>query len=118
MLTGFETIDSTTTRPFHPDPNRYKPTNVTGAPAASYELALTDNDFKFPQIWRSNIGVDQKLPGGVAGTVEYLYNKDVNGIYYINANLPAAQTSFAGPDSRPRGGPTTAFTPTSATPSC
>ena len=102
VLTGFETVDNTRNRPFHPDPNRYKPTNVTGDPASSYELALTDNGFKFPQIWRSNIAVDQKLPGGVVGTVEFLYNKDVNGIYYINANLPAAQTAFAGADNRPR----------------
>jgi hypothetical protein len=103
VLTGFDTIDSTTARPFHPDPNRYKPTAPpTGAPAASYELALTDNDFKFPQIWRSNIGIDQKLPGGIVGTVEFLYNKDVNGIYYINANLPPAQTAFVGADTRPR----------------
>ena len=103
VLTGFDTIDGTNLRPFHPDPNRYKPTAApTGAPAASYELALTDNDFKFPQIWRSNIAVDQKLPGGVIGTVEFLYNKDVNGIYYINANLPAAQTAFVGADNRPR----------------
>jgi hypothetical protein len=102
VLTGFETLDNTTARPFHPDPNRYKPSNVTGDPAATYELALTDNEFKFPQIWRSNIAVDQRLPGGMVGTVEVLYNRDVNGIYYINANLPAAQTAFAGVDTRPR----------------
>jgi hypothetical protein len=102
VLTGFQSIDNTTTRPFHPDPHHYKPTNVTGEPASSYELALTDNGFKFPQIWRSNIALDQKLPGGMVSTVEFLYNKDVNGIYYINANLPAAPTTFAGSDNRPR----------------
>ena len=32
----------------------------------------------------------------MTGTAEFLYNKDVNGIYYINANLPAAQTAFVG----------------------
>jgi hypothetical protein len=103
VLTGFETIDNTSTRPFHPDPNRYKPTAApTGAPAASYELALTDPDFKFPQIWRTNVAVDRRLPGNMTATAEFLYNKDLNGIYYINANLPAAQTAFAGPDNRPR----------------
>jgi hypothetical protein len=102
VLTGFESIDNTTARPFHPDPHHYKPSDVTGQPAASYELALTDNGFKFPQIWRSNIALDQKLPGGMVGTVEFLYNKDVNGIYYINANLPAAPATFVGPDDRPR----------------
>jgi hypothetical protein len=102
VLTGFLQADNTTAFPFNPDPNKYKPTNVTGAPAATYELALTDPAFKFPQIWRSNIAVDHRLPGGFVGGVEFLYNKDVNGINYINANLPAAQTTFAGADTRPR----------------
>lgn len=102
VLTGFERLDNTTQRPFHPDPDHYKPTNVTGAPAASYELALTDPGFKFPQLWRSNVAVDRRLPLGLIGTAEFLYNRDVNGVYYINANLPAADTSFIGPDDRPR----------------
>ena len=75
---------------------------MTGAGAASFELNVTDPDFKFPQVWRTNLAVDQRLPGGITGTVEFLYNKDVNGIYYINANLPAAQTTFTGVDDRPR----------------
>lgn len=102
VLTGFEQLDNTTLRPFHPDPNRYKPTNVTGAPASTFELALTDPDFRFPQLWRSNVAVDQRLPWGWTGTVEFLYNRDVNGIYYINANLPAPAAAFAGADARPR----------------
>jgi hypothetical protein len=102
VLTGFDQLDNTTARPFNPDPNAYKPTNVTGAPAASYELALTDPDFKFPQVWRTNVAIDQRMPWGIQGTAEFLYNRDVNGVYYINANLPAAQTSFVGADNRPR----------------
>ena len=109
VLTGFEdcrlnavTGCDTRNRPFSSNPDKYKPTNVTGAPAAAYELALTNDDFKFPQVWRSNIGVDQRLPWGMTGTGEFLYSRDVNGVYYINANLPASQTSFAGADTRPR----------------
>ena len=40
--------------------------------------------------------------GRLTSTAEYIYNKDVNGIYYLNANLPAAQTTFSGVDARPR----------------
>lgn len=102
ILTGFERLDNTRLRPFNPDPNRYKPISVTGAPAASYELAFTDPEFKFPQLWRSNLAVDQKLPFGLIGTAEFLYNRDVNGIYYINANLQKPNTAFVGADARPR----------------
>jgi outer membrane receptor protein involved in Fe transport len=88
VLTGFQQLDNVTSRPFNPDPNAYKPTNVTGAPASTFELALTDPGFKFPQLWRTNVAVDRRLPWGISGTAEFMYNRDVNGVYYINANLP------------------------------
>jgi len=103
VLTGFEDNRAPgNTRPFNPNTERYKPTSVTGAPASSFELALTDPDFKFPQVWRTSIGVDQRLPGGWVGTLEYLYSKDVNGVYYINANQTMPNATFAGADARPR----------------
>jgi len=102
ILTGFAQLDNTTTRPFNPDPNKYKPTTVTGAPASSYELALTETNFKFPQVWRTNIAIDQKLPAGIIATGEFIYNQDVNGIAYYNANLPVASSTFTGNDNRPR----------------
>jgi len=102
VLTGFERRDNTRERPFSPSPDAYKPTNVTGAPASSYELALTDPSFKFPQVWRSDLAVDRRLPRGLIGTLEGLYTRDVNGFSFINANLPAAQSRFVGADDRPR----------------
>ena len=112
VLTGFIQDENVTSRPFNPNPDFYKPSTVTGAPAASVELNVSDPDFKFPQTWRTNIGVDHKLPWGMIGTAEYIYNKDVNGVYYFNANLPAAQTTFAGADNRPRWTGTSCATPT------
>ncbi len=89
--------------PFNPNIDTYKPASVVaGTHAAIYTLNVTDPDFKFPQIWRSNVAVDRRLPGGFVSTTELLYAKDVNGMYYINANLPAAQSAFVGVDARPR----------------
>ncbi len=102
ILTGAISADTTTAYPFNPDPDHYKPATVTGAPATTFALALTDPKFKFPQLWRSNIAIDQRLPWDLTGTAEFLYSKDVNGIAYINANLPAPQRLFSGPDTRPR----------------
>jgi len=113
VLTGFiDSVTATTAYPFNPNPATYKPTNVTGAPAASYELDVTDPNFKFPQTWRTNIGVDRRLPWGLTGTAEFIFNKDVNDAYYINANLPAAESAFVGADNRPR------WVATAANPAC
>ena len=102
ILTGFAQLDNTTTRPFNPNPDAYKPTQVSGTPASSYELALTESNFKFPQVWRTNVAVDQKLPFGLIATAEFIYSSDVNGVAYYNANLPVATSQFNGPDNRYR----------------
>jgi hypothetical protein len=113
ILTGFEQRDPVaasgsnparpvTDRPFNPNPDTYKPSSVSGNPASSYELALSESSFKFPQVWRSNVAIDQLLPGGIVATGEFIYSKDVNGVAYYNANLPENQTNFSGPDNRPR----------------
>jgi len=102
VLTGFESVDNTRNRPFNPNPDAYKPATVTGAPAAQYELALTDPDFRFPQIWRSNLAVDRRIFWGLNATAEFLYSTDVNGVYYIDANLAGPTGAFVGADNRPR----------------
>lgn len=102
ILTGFAQFDNSTARPFNPNPDTYKPTEVSGTPASSYELALTESNFKFPQVWRSNIGIDQQLPGGIVATGEFIYSADVNGVAYYNANLPVHQSQFVGKDDRLR----------------
>ncbi len=103
VLTGFEQLDNTTARPFHPDPDHYKPDTVTGEPADSYGLAFTESDFKFPQVWRSNLAIDQELPfWNLVATVEVLHSRDVNGIGYYNANLSNPDAQFSGADNRPR----------------
>lgn len=102
LLTGSQNVTNTMTRPFHPDTRHYWPATVTGAPAATFALAVTEPDFKFPQLWRTNIGADLRIPLGLVLSGEVIYSRDVNGIYYVQANLPAAQTTFNGPDNRPR----------------
>jgi hypothetical protein len=101
VLTGFEQIDNTNTRPFTPTPIQYI-ADPSAAPT-SYELALTDVNFKFPQVWRTNLAVDKKLPWGMSATVEFIYSQDVNGVSYVDINREAATTTFtSGPDGRPR----------------
>ncbi len=51
------------------------------------EIDVTSADFKMPQIARLNLGFDQELPWGITGTIDAIYSKTLNDIYYTDANL-------------------------------
>ena len=108
VLYGFSQANNTTAFPFNPNPDEYKPA-ATGGAAASYELDVTDQGFRFPQTWRTNVGADRKLPWGLIGTGDFIYNHDINAPVYINANLPAAESAYTGVDNRPRWAATADF---------
>ena len=101
VLFGFVDSRNTTAFPFNPSPDKYKPA-ATGGVAASYELDVTDKSFRFPQTWRSNIGVDRRLPWGLVGSLDYIYNRDLNAPVYVQANLPAPTGTYTGVDNRNR----------------
>jgi hypothetical protein len=60
----------------------------------------TVKDFRFPQVWRSNLAVDQQLPYGIVGTLEMIYTKDINAVFIRDANLAPSQATVQG-DGRP-----------------
>ncbi|HAI77420.1 MAG TPA: hypothetical protein DCM08_14410 [Microscillaceae bacterium] len=72
-------------RPFSLDPNAYLP--VGGAAPATVLVNTTDNNFKFPQVWRTNIAIDQQLPWGIIGTLEAIYTQDLNAVFHRDLNL-------------------------------
>ncbi len=92
---------------FNPNVNANRPT--TAAANVNYNLAITDKNFKFPSNFRINIGVDQKLPLGILGTIEGSYSKDINAILYQNVALPTTGTALAGSDNRIRYSNTTVY---------
>lgn len=86
---------------FSPDINKYRD-GVDKSNNTLYNLVFTDKKFKYPQVLKTSIGLDQKLPGGIIATVEFIYNKDLNAINFENVNLPETGTPLAGPDNRIR----------------
>ena len=89
--------------PFKVDPSAYYPTTQ---PAVGTILPSTftiiSKDFKMPQSWKSSLAFDAKLPFGLKGSLEGIYNKDINTAFFVNEGLKGgAPLNIAGyPDNR------------------
>ncbi len=51
------------------------------------EINVIDKDMKFPQVLRTDVAVDQRLPFGLEGTLEFIYTKGINELTYQELNL-------------------------------
>lgn len=58
--------------------------------ASRSDIAVTDPDFKYPMLWKTNIAIDYKWKGWIL-TWETIYTKDVNAIYHDNIGLEVAE---------------------------
>jgi hypothetical protein len=101
VLTGYIDSDNkgATKYGFTPNPAQYYTPSTPTLPS-TIELAFTNKNYKFPQVWKTNIAIDQKLPYGLIGTIEGIYNSNINAVHYYNANLDVPTGNFAGVDTR------------------
>ncbi|WP_017258610.1 TonB-dependent receptor [Pedobacter arcticus] len=90
----FGTVDRKTSTgnplTFVPDANNQQ---SAGAGSNKAEVNLITEDFKIPQVFRSNLALDFKLPFGVTGTLEGIYSKTINNVLYTDINLAPNTTS-------------------------
>lgn len=64
------------------------------SPIAVGDINLTAENYKFPQVLKTNIAIDKELPLGFTGTLEFIYSKSVNEILYQNINIaPTGKTN-------------------------
>lgn len=85
-----------------------------GGLAQQFGLNSTIHNFKFPQVWRTNVAVDKSLPYGLVATLEAIYTKDINNVYWRDANLNDPIKTVDG-DGRPQFASTIAPNPTLTT---
>ena len=88
---------------FNADPTNQPIAETYGLAPALGNINVTDRDFKFPQTFRTNIGIDKTLPFGLIATLEGIYSKGRNNIIFENLNREVDPNfTYAGPDTRPR----------------
>ncbi len=69
------------------------------------EISGVDPKFKMPQVWKTSLALDYKIPVGFPFTVsvEGIFNKTVNGVFLQDWSVKPVEgfTKFNGPDNRP-----------------
>src|SRR5207245_7246660 len=69
--------------------------------AQSFDVNAVAPNFKWPQVWTTDLAVDQELGGGLRGTLEVIYGRAIHAIVMRNADLVAPVRSLPAPDGRP-----------------
>lgn len=76
------------------------------APGAVNEITTIDRDFKMPQVWKTSLALDIRLPLPFKTnlTLEGMFIKDLNAILQKNVNIididDAKMSQLSGPDNR------------------
>ncbi len=74
--------------------------NQIGSPNYFFYQTV-DPDFKWPQVWRTNVGADYKFNNGLIASTDISYTEDINGAHVQNWGLKAPSGMLAGVDNRP-----------------
>jgi len=86
---------------FNANTSGYIPPN--GSSNTTYSTALTDKNFKYPQVLKASFAVDKKFANDFIATIEGTYSKDINAVYYQNLNLNESNAyALSGADNRLR----------------
>jgi hypothetical protein len=102
LNTAQQLIDAGITK-FNPNTDAYANSPAFGKTAGAkvpQSFVLIDPNFKFPQVWRTNIGVDKRFGDGFTASVDLIYTKDINAVVMRNPNLKAPTSQLTGPDNR------------------
>ncbi len=88
---------------FEPDPSNNPTAADFGEQDAipSGQMDLFVKNYKYPQIARASLAVDQNLFWGMTATIEGMYSKTLNNVIYENVNLKPSTETLTGPDQRP-----------------
>jgi len=90
-------VRPTTVVPLIVDPLRQKTLSAT----TTYEMNVIGDKYVQPQMRRSNLALDIKLPAQTLLVLDWTYTKTLNDIVFTNIGLPAPAGNLGGADTRP-----------------
>ena len=104
ITAGFIQLTNSNAPAFNPDPNTQFADPAPGTGAVGGQVDLFAKDFKLPQVFKTNIAVDQKLPGGFVFSADFIWNDNITAVTYENINIAGPQFQTTGAGSRPNYG--------------
>lgn len=104
LSAGFIQVTGANTPFFNPDPFTQFASPAPGSGTVGGQVDLFAKDFKLPQVFKTNIAFDQKLPGGIIFSADFIWNDNITALAYENINLVGPQFTTTGAGSRPNYG--------------
>lgn len=104
LTNGFVQLTGNNAPFFNPDPFDQFQSPAQGSGSVGGEINLFAKDFSLPQVFKTNIAVDQKLPGNLVFSADFIWNDNVSAVTYENINLREPRFNTTGAGSRPNYG--------------
>ncbi len=104
LSAGFIQLTGANTPLFNPDPNTQFADPAPGSGTVGGQVDLFAKNFKLPQVFKTNIAVDQKLGAGFVLSADFLWNDNITALTYENINLVGPQFVTTGAGARPNYG--------------
>ncbi|WP_299118833.1 TonB-dependent receptor [uncultured Tenacibaculum sp.] len=89
---------------FNPDVNSQYKDPAPGSGSTGGVVDLFAADFMLPQVFKTNLAIDQKLPANFNISADFIWNDNIRAIKYENLNIEGPQFKTTEPGSRPNYG--------------
>jgi len=104
LTAGFIQLTGDAVPAFNPDPTTQFQDPIQGSGSVGGQIDLFAKDFKLPQVFKTNIAIDQRLPWDVIFSADFIWNDNITTVAYENLNLTNPSFNTTGAGSRPNYG--------------
>jgi len=104
LTAGYIQLTGSEAPAFNPNPTEQFADPAPGSGTVGGQIDLFAEDFRLPQVFKTNIAIDQKLPLGFTFSADFIWNDNITAVTYENLNIAGPQFITTGAGSRPNYG--------------